>query len=685
MKSDIKARMIYFFLSVAILLLIPGGVSQQKAGSRENTALPGVSSERIIQDIKYLSSDLLEGRGTGEPGGEKAAGYIAKSFAEAGLAPAGDDGSFMQRFSVVVQAGLGADNELSVLHQDGRQVYRLDEDFRPLSFSESGAVSAGIVFAGYGISAEEYGYDDYEGIDPEGKIVLVMRHEPAETDENSPFDGTSLTHFSELRYKAMNARQHGAAGIVLFTDPLNHPDSGRDLLEFDPREGRSSVGIPCVQLSAAEAAELIKATGNDVSEMQARIDRELRPQSFPLPGVEMSMAVEISRESRPTCNVLGALPGSDPALSAERIVIGAHFDHLGRKGEEIFHGADDNASGTAALMELARVLASGGSRPARSILFAAFTGEELGLLGSSFMVNAVAGAQGSASDAEPPAARADVSHRAPGAGGATVGGGSQEGETESSPQSVQGEAPARAGSGGKGEPTLAGAARPFEAMVNMDMIGRLRDDKVYVGGAESSKVFKPLLDELAGHYGIELEYSEPAYGASDHTSFYAKGVPVLLFFTGAHTDHHKPSDTWDKINAEGEARVASLVGELVLALASYPDSIPFEREPAGAGSPYRGEGYGGYSRAYLGIVPDFTEGGEGLKLAGVSEGSPAEAAGLKGGDVMVSFDGRTVKDLRDLSYLLKEKKAGDTVEIVVLRGGEELTFHTVLGSREGAR
>jgi hypothetical protein len=630
--------------------------------------------------IKYLSSDELEGRGTGEAGGEKAARYIAEHFAEAGLTPAGDGDSFLQEFSLVVEASLGEGNELAVLFEGMRQAYRFEEDFLPLSFSESATVTGDVVFAGYGITAKEFDYDDYEGIDAENKIVLLMRHEPAEKDEESPFDGSSLTHYSDLRYKAMNAREHGAAAIVLCTDPLNHPDSVESLLEFDAGQGRSSAGIPCVQLLTAEAAEVMRSAGFDLGELQARIDRELMPQSRHLEGVRLTLTAEISRDSRSTFNVLGTLRGSVPSLSEEIVVLGAHFDHLGRKGEDIYHGADDNASGTAALLELARLMASMERPPARSVLFAAFTGEELGLLGSAHLVRTLQGDQKSES-----------------AGASDEGGAPETVETADAGDTKdvndplgKSEAAETAGVIDRGTPADVEAAphsasKPSAAMINMDMIGRLSEKKVYVGGVESSPLFKPLLDELGVEYGLELEYSEPAYGASDHSAFYARNVPVLMFFTGAHTDHHKPTDTWDKIDAEGEVLVVSLVVEALLSIASHSESIAFTRSTADVVSPHRGEGYGGRGRASLGIVPDFSGGGDGLILAGIREGSAADEAGLEGGDVMVSFDGRTVKDLRDLSYLLKEKRPGDAVVIVVLRDGVEVSTEVVLRDRSAGR
>ncbi len=604
---------------VAAIAVRTGDAAQDTRSAAE------ISADRILHDIRFLSSEELQGRGTGKPGCEAAAEYIATVFAEAGLAAAGDGGSYLQAFDAVVGAEVGEGNELSATIGGAERSYEPDVDFRPLSFSESAGVTGDVVFAGYGISSSRLGYDDYEGIDVEGAVVLVMRHEPAEGDEDSPFEGTSLTHYSDLNYKAMNAREHGASALVLFTDPLNHEGAEEELLEFDPRAGVTSAKIPCVQITLATARELFEGAGLDVEELQGAIDEKIEPRSRRLEGVEMAVSTAISRTARRTYNVLGRLEGYDKALSEEFVTIGAHYDHLGVVDGEIYPGADDNASGTAALLELARAVPAIDPPPRRSVLFAAFSGEEIGLLGSSHLVEVLA----------------------------------------------------------SGGPNPAGDSLPA-AMVNLDMVGRLREGELMVGGVGSSPGFRSMLEWTAREHGLRLDYSEAGYGPSDHSSFYAKGVPVLFFFTGIHDDHHKPSDTWEKINAKGEARVTSLVLDVLTSLSEKEEEIAFSRAAGESDAPPGGERYGGYGRARLGIVPDFGGGDvEGVKISGAREGSPADAAGLQGGDVIVSFDGRACKSLRDLSYFLKDKKPGDRVTMVVLRDGREAKLEAVLGARSG--
>jgi membrane-associated protease RseP (regulator of RpoE activity) len=634
----------------------------------------GISAQRILDDIKYLTSDELAGRATGTPGCDEAAQYIAGVFEKAGLIPGGDDGSYLQAYDAVVGAAIGDGCELASFLGDVRRGYDLDVDFRPLSFSESASASGNVVFVGYGISAPRFGYDDYAGMDVKDKVVLVMRHEPAEEDENSPFDGASPTYYSDLKYKAINAREHGASALVLFTDPLNHEDVENDLLEFDSGAGKTSEGIPCVQITLAAARGLFKNAGLDVEDLQAGIDKSVKPHSIALEGVVLSVTMVISREAHRAFNVLGRLEGADPALEDHTIIVGAHYDHLGTRNGEIYRGADDNASGTAALLEMARVLSKMDPPPARSILFAAFSGEEIGLLGSSYLASKLI--PGGGMDYAGMGASA-ASEDTTVAGGGDAGGTSDE------------SAEASAGSGEAGGPMTSGGSvesagyRP-DAMVNMDMVGRLRERKLMVGGVGSSPIFRPMLEGLAEDYDFALDYSEGGYGPSDHNSFYARGVPVLFFFTGVHDDNHKPTDTWEKINADGEALVLSLAMDAVTALASREEPIAFQRAKGETAGPPGGERYGGYGKARLGIVPDFGgEEVEGVRISGASEGSPAEAAGLKGGDVMVSFDGRPVKSLEDLMYYLKDKKPGDPVIIIVRRDGNEVTLKAVLGARTG--
>ncbi len=320
-------------------------------------------------------------------------------------------------------------------------------------------------------------------------------------------------------------------------------------------------------------------------------------------------------------NVLAYLPGE----TDEYVILGAHYDHLGRGNfdslapsqiGQIHPGADDNASGTAGVLDLARRFAPMKGKLHRGILFASFAGEELGLLGSAEWVK---------------------------------------------------------------EPT-----RPLEkavAMLNMDMIGRIKDDKVYIGGVGSGSTFQGLLDQAQNKSTFKIDYSAGGPASSDHTSFVTKHIPVLFFFSGLHSDYHKPSDTWDKINAEAALRLLDLVQNVSEKLASAPDRPTFvavvEDKPTSSGST-GGSGYG----AYFGSIPDFGQVEDGVKFSDVKPGSPAAKAGLKGGDVLVQFGDRPIKNLYDFTDALRRSKVGDVVEVKVMRDGKPLNVSVTLEQRK---
>lgn len=319
-------------------------------------------------------------------------------------------------------------------------------------------------------------------------------------------------------------------------------------------------------------------------------------------------------------NVAALLEGSDPVLRHEIIVLGAHYDHLGHgafgslapdEPGAIHNGADDNASGVAALLHAASLLSA--ERPARSVLFLAFTGEEAGLLGSAHFVR---------------------------------------------------------------EPTV--ALGEVQAMLNLDMVGRLGDGPLIVYGVDTALEWRALVESGADRLGVELGLRGEGYGPSDHTSFYARDIPVLHFFTNTHPDYHRPSDDWERIDAEGLETVARLVADVARQLASPPTTITLQR---GAGQPARAAAGPGGNGAYLGTVPDFSPVEHGVLLGGVTPGSPGDQAGLRRGDVLIRFGEREVADLEGLFGALRSHRPGDIVDILVLRAGEEVRVRAVLGTR----
>jgi hypothetical protein len=591
--------------------------AQPRSGTAPATAQAagGLSPARYLADVTYLASDALKGRGDGSPELDQAADYIAGKFREAGLQPAGDNGTYFQNFEITTGAELGKRNELRI----AGTTPKIDQDFIPILFSNTAEFDGPLVFAGYGITAPEYKYDDYSTIDAKRKIVVVFEHEPQENDEKSVFLGKDYTAHASFTNKAINARMHGAKGIIFITEP-SHPMD--DLGPTERQVEETDMGIPAVHVKRDFVVKPFAAKGKDLAALQKAIDKDLQPQSFEVPGITAHIATEVTRNRRTVKNVVGALPGSDPALKDQWIVIGAHYDHLGLGNRnslapsligQVHHGADDNASGTAGVMELARVANAAKPQWKRSVLFMAFAGEEIGLLGSSYFVN---------------------------------------------------------------HPTI--PLGNIDAMINMDMIGRLMNERLFVGGVGTSPELKPALDELGKNSPLKLEFSESGYGASDHTSFNAKKIPVLFFFSGLHTDYHKPSDTADKINAEGAVQVLSLVYGLTDRIASEAPKMAYNEVaqpiPAGRGG---GRGYG----PYFGSVPDFRDDIKGVLFSDVQNNSPAAKAGLKAGDTMVEFDGKQIQNLNDYAYALRNKKPGDVVSVVVKRNGEDVKTNVTLEAR----
>jgi hypothetical protein len=612
------------FASCALIATAGWFLAQIPGPCAAKEAEPQFTSKEFLEPIKYLASDKLKGRGDGTIELDEAAQYIAKHFKKFGLKPAGDNSTYLQRFKITVGAQRGPNN--SVTYQSGATRTALTaQDFIPFSFSEAVTVQAPLLFAGYGITAPEYNYDDYKGVDARGKIVLVLRHEPQENDEKSVFAGKQLTTHAEIVNKAINARNHGAVGMILVNDIGNHPGEPDELIKFGTLTGPEEMQIAALQVKAAVVEEWLKPSGKSLEELRQAIDKDLSNHSFALPPpAQVSLSVDVVRVRKEVSNVIGVLAGRDEKEAGQCIVVGAHYDHLGLGDQhslapsqigQIHHGADDNASGTSALLELADGFGHERAHPTHTLVFIAFAGEETGLLGSSYYVNH-------------PACRLDR--------------------------------------------TL--------AMVNMDMVGRVSKNKLYVGGAGTSPGFKKLVQDADRDVGFDLNYSASGYGASDHMSFTVRSLPVLFFFSGLHSDYHKPSDTWEKINAEDGAKVVRLVAQVVNGLDQLKEKPPFVRvaEP----TPSAMGGGGGYG-PYFGSIPDFGEVEHGgVKFADVRDASPAAKAGFKAGDTLIDFGGKKIDNLYDFTYALRAHKPGDKVSVTVLRNGEKVTREVTLEVRK---
>jgi peptidase M28-like protein/PDZ domain-containing protein/PA domain-containing protein len=575
-------------------------------------------AHRYLDDVKALTISTMEGRGDGSKGLSRAAKLIEQRYKSLGLRPAGRIG-YLQPFSVITGAKLKGKNSLVVHTANGKSVLKLNQDFVPFSFSASGVVTGPLVFAGYGASASEFGYDDYTGMDVKGKVVVILRYEPSGFSARS--GNTGLTIHSQLITKAINARNHGARAVVLLNGKPG--DGEEDLLtRFGSVSGPENVGIPIVHVKNAIAEEWFKAAGKSLSSAQNEINESMKSQSFEFPDA-LRVALDVGVEStRATVNnILAYLPGK----TDEYVILGAHYDHLGRGNfdslapsqiGQIHPGADDNASGTAGVLELARLLAPLKGQLQRGILFMNFAGEELGLLGSAEWVK---------------------------------------------------------------EPTL-----PLDkavAMVNMDMIGRIKDGKVYIGGIGTGSTFQAILNEAESKTTFKYENSPGGYSSSDHTSFVTKHIPVLFFFSGLHSDYHKPSDTWEKINADSAARLLDVVSSIGLQLASAETKPAFvdvvENPDPHTGTPSGGGGYG----PYFGSIPDFGQTENGVKFSDVKPGSPAAKAGFRAGDVLVQFGDKPIKNLYDFTDALRRSKIGDVVQVTVLRDGKPVTARVKLEQR----
>ena len=578
--------------------------------------IPTADAHRYLDDIKALTTPAMEGRGDGSRGLTRAAHLLEQRYKSLGLEPAGTH-SYLQPFTVITGAQLKGKNDFAVLTGSEKRELKVKQDFVPFSFSASGSARGPLVFAGYGITADEFQYDDYAGIDVKDKIVVVMRYEPPSFAVKEGNHG--MTRHSQLVTKAINARNHGAKALVLVNGKLG--DGEEDLLtRFGSVSGPENSGIIFLQVKNDVAEGWFKAAGKALAQLQEQINTSSKAASFALPeNQSAALTVSIATTRATVNNVLAYLPGK----TDEYVIIGAHYDHLGRGNfdslapsqiGQIHPGADDNASGTAGVLELARLLAPQKGQLRRGILFASFAGEELGLLGSAAWVK---------------------------------------------------------------EPT-----RPLEkavAMLNMDMIGRIKDQKVYIGGVGTGSTLKAAVEQASEKSGFKIEYSPGGYSSSDHTSFVSKKIPVLFFFSGLHSDYHKPSDTWEKIDPISAARLLDVVAATGEELADAEGRPAFvvvaEEKPVGGSG---GSGYG----PYFGSIPDFGQVETGVKFSDVKPNSPAAKAGLKAGDILVQFGDKPIKNLYDFTDALRRSKVGDVVAVKVLRGGQTVTASVKLEQRK---
>ena len=598
------------FIILVVAALVAAGILQSQHRAKIE---PAITAGEIQDHINYLASDALEGRFTGSKGCRLAGRYIEEEFSLYGLKSAFGD-SYFQPFPFVAERKLTENNTFRVSIAGKNYSLQLRKDFIPFTFSDNTDFSGEVVFAGYGISAPELHYDDYAGLDVKGKILLVLRSHPEGDRPRSKFD-----RFAGDRFKATTARDKGAKAIILANGVL--PARKEDRLERFRYDRSGPVkGIAVLQITRRWLEKILAAEGKSLAGIQKKINTQKLPVHFVLKNTAFSGRVEIEEVKGTGRNVAGILYGRDPLLKDEYLVIGAHYDHLGwgkvgslYRGDkpQIHNGADDNASGTAGLLELAEKFASVKDRLKRSLLFVAFSGEELGSIGATYFV--------------------------------------------------------------KHSPVPLGK---MAAMINMDMIGRMRpDSSLIIYGTGTSARWKELLNRENSAFGFHLTFHDEGYGPSDHAIFYAQKIPVLFFFTGTHADYHRPTDDADKINSTGEAAVVRYVYRIAA------DIDTFARRPNYIAVAQRGREGRRSFKVYVGTIPDFSGNTNGYKISGVSENSPAARAGMQGGDVIIEFGGRPVSNIYDFTYALQNYAPGDTVEVVFLRNGKKKRITIELDAR----
>jgi hypothetical protein len=691
-------------LSAALLAVAPLAAAEKVAPARTRNSL---SEERLRQDITFLASDECEGRGPGTKGIDKAAAHIAAEFKKAGLKAAGADGSYFQPFTITANV-LDEPARLTLKGPQGQTIeLKQGVQFWPMGLSGKGGDKAAAVFAGYGITSDKAKYDDYDGLDVADKIVVVLRGAPASADKDRTHE---LQKGASFTSKIANAEKHQASAVLIVNDTDTARD-GDDLLDFNYTAfERSRAKIPACHVRRSVLEMMLPGGADALTTIEKDIQHELKPRSRELSGWTADVEVRLHRGMIDVKNVAGVLEGAGP-LANETVVVGAHYDHLGYGGAggslsklkkmAIHHGADDNASGTTTMLELARRFAAMPDRQGRRLLFLAFSGEELGLFGSVYYCK---------HPLYPLKETASMFNL-----------------------------------------DMVGRLRPDKDS------GK---PKLLTEGSGTAKPFLPLLNELAQKYDFRMVNKPSGFGPSDHASFCGKDVPVLFVWTNYHEDYHRPSDTADKINIEGMRRIADLSQDAITTLtrmdkpefikvktASRRSSngprlgiVPGDGDGRGvlieeivadspaakaslktddlivslAGKPVKSlqdllailkaqkggetievglvrgdkpmtvkvtlekpaDSYANMPR--LGIRPSYGDDGDGVLVDGVTDGMPAARAGLKADDRIVRIAGQTVKDLEGYMSVLSKQKKGGTVDVDVIRNGKKLTVKVTL-------
>ena len=592
---------------IIALIIILSGIFIINRSNQDNID-PGsaeIMSFEILGHIKYLASDNLKGRLPGTQGSKLAIDYISKHWEAQGIEPAGTKG-YKQSFSFINSISLGQRNMLRI--RNSRKRYMVEKDFIPIGSSGNGSVNEDVVFIGYGFDINDSLYwNDYAEVDVHGKWVLLILDGPDGDSAHSPYG-----RHKSLYNKIITARDHGASGI-LFMNRLETTDDN-NLRPLQYRQSSSTAGLPVIQITHSVANEILINHDQSIAELRSKLDEQLIPLSF-LVDCKVSAKVNLKFAKETASNLIGFIEGNDLVLKDEYIIVGAHFDHLGLGGRRsgsldpdtliIHNGADDNASGTAGVLELSHKLMSNRHLLKRSVLVVCFDAEEKGLLGSKYY-------------AENPVR--NISNTA--------------------------------------------------MMVNMDMIGRLNDNPVILGGVGSSGIFENIIADASKNHTLDIETNMGGveFGRSDHASFYRENIPVLFFFTGAHQDYHKPTDDWDKIDYQGEKEVLNFIYDLIIdvsQLEEKPSFTEIETNTASDQNPV--------FKVTFGVIPAYGSQKVGLEINGVSKkDGPAAKAGMKKGDVITAIDGKDIRNIYDYMARLADLKPGQKVKVTIIRSDDDM-------------
>ena len=592
MNQDKQSIYVFLFLFIIGFSLII---------NRSTGPASDITQEEIMGHIKYLSHPNREGRHPGSRGSKDAISYIIKKLKSFGVQP-GNQGSFTQSFDIKTDVILGKNNYF-FLNGD---TLTPGEDYIPLFFSSNEYLGGEVVFAGYGFSISEQNleWNDYNNLNVSNKWVVVMRNNPERENQHSVY----YSH-SSLHKKMLVARDAGAAGIIFISQIEDD-----DLFPLKYIPGYSNDGIPAIHLSNDAADNLLEKFDWSRRTIQEKMNNTRKPLTFEMSQTFIEADVNLSPINTRAANVIGLIRSGNRKYRDEYVLIGAHFDHIGMGGEgsgsrkpdeKLVHpGADDNASGTAGLLELAQKLSAHKNKLKRSVLLVAFDAEEKGLLGSKHFIK---------------------------------------------------------------NPTV--ELSNISAMINMDMIGRMKDSTATVGGVGTSPIFENLLDSLKYNRPFNLLMNKPGFGPSDHASFYAENIPVLFFFSGLHDDYHTPNDTWKHINLNGEKHILDLIYDTVYHLSRLKTRPGFSEagpKQAQAIAPAR-------FKVTFGIMPSYTSEESGLEIDAISKkDGPAAKAGIKRGDVIKSINGKPIKDIYEYMERLSEIHIGQKVPVVIDRNGKSL-------------